>query len=52
MFPEELLNLLVGNVDTELFEAVVLKVLETRHVQHSNSLILAPYEEQVSANSK
>jgi hypothetical protein len=36
MFVEVQLELLVGVIDTELFERVFLKVLETENVQHSD----------------
>lgn len=33
---EVMLETFIGKVDAELFEAVVLVVLETKNVQHSN----------------
>jgi hypothetical protein len=40
MFLEELLNLFVGNVDAELLEAVVLKVLKSRQVEDTYCLMV------------
>ena len=52
MLVEVVLETLIGKVDAELFEAVVLIVLEAKDVQHSNGQDLIMTHSSDSHNNK